>query len=77
MSVCYIINSKPSCHEIVLGMDVGLEWDIHVQLKARRWKSGGEGRMVRVYAVKRGNFYGHISRMRRFMGIKPQPVGDY
>ena len=27
-------------HEMVLGMDFGLEWHIHVQLKARRWKCG-------------------------------------
>ena len=27
----------------VLEMDFGLEWDIHVQLKARRWKCGEEG----------------------------------
>ena len=30
-------------HEIVLGMDFGLELDIHVQLKVRRWKCGEKG----------------------------------
>ena len=30
-------------HEIVLAMDFGLELDIYVQLKARRWKCGEKG----------------------------------